>query len=285
MSERSREIPASLMDLPRMERYFEEQAEKGLLLSRISGFWGSGNAVLEDIVGDTYHFCIRPFEKEDLERLKTEFENCGWTLACTRGSLAIFHAKTPERPPVPACAQEKLREMLQKRVCREERKLLAALQLLMMAIELPMFYVIFSPLYFEIGTDIFMQGRGFAVMAVSYLILSISFCLGQWTRHFQAARGLKAGKNFLEQIPFWNKSAQMSLGLAGLTLAFIYMGWLFGDIESTRRSICCLLACAANIAVNMYWHKNAGLHRWRFIPWLLSPAVVLLFFWTLVHMR
>lgn len=273
MSEHAREIPASLMDLPRLEQYFEEQAERGLMLDRIGGFWASGNAIFEDIVGTPYHFCVRPFENGDLQQLKAGFEDCGWTLTCTHGSLVVFHSKEAQRPPVPAGVREKLHSLLLKQVCREERRLLLALQIFIMIIELPLFYIIFSRPF--LGTAVV----GGAVLTVMYLIFTLSVQLGQWLRHFQALHCLKAGGNSPEQIPFWNKSAQMSLGLSGVALAFIYYSWLLGDEKHFLLAAGFLLTCAANIAVCAVWHKNTGLHRWKFIPWLLSPVIALLLFW------
>lgn len=129
MSEHSREIRSSLMDLPRLEQQFEMRAEKGYLVTRISSFWGSGNAVYEDITGEPYHFCVRPFEKHDFPEFKAGLESCGWTLGFTHGSLAVFHSRESLRPPVTAWGQDKLREMLLKKVCGEERNMLPAASL------------------------------------------------------------------------------------------------------------------------------------------------------------
>lgn len=289
MSEHSRELRASLMDLPRLEQIFEMQAERGYMATRISGFWGSGYAVYEDIPGEPYHFCVRPFEKQDFPQFKAGFESCGWTLGFTRGSLAVFYSKEPQRPQVPAVSQEKQREMLLKRVCMEERRLLSALQISMMVIELWLFNTLFYRLFSAGGFAGPEADRGIrlittAVLAAAYLIFTFSACLGKWIRHFQAARCLKAGKDSPERIPFWNTSAEMSLGLGCLTSVLIYYGWLQQDLKCSLLATACLLSCAANIAVCCIWHKNTGLHRWNFIPWLLSPVMILLLFWNLLQL-
>ncbi len=281
MSEHLREIPASLLDLPRLERYFEKKAGEGLLLARIGGFWSSGNAVLEDIMGDIYHFSVRPFEREQLQRLKTDYEDCGWTLACTRGSLAVFYARAPQRPQVPPVSRERQRELLLGKVRGEEWRLLAALQTLTMAMELLLFYSIFSRLLYTLENAI--PFMGYAVMAAAYLLFSYSIYRGRWIRHIQTVRCLKAGGGSPERIFFWNKSAEMSLGLGYVLLPFIYFGWLRGDLKYTIMTVGALLSCAANIAVCAVWQKNTRLHRWKFIPWLLSPAIVLLFLWSLTN--
>lgn len=290
MSEHSRELQASLMDLPRLERLFEKQAERGYMITGISGFWGSGNAVYEDVISEPCHFCVRPFEKQDLPQVKAAFESCGWTLGFTHGSLAVFCSKAPRRPAVPDCIQEKQRELLLKKVCREERKLLLALQIYMMFVELWMFYIIFNRLSSAGGPTGSNTDKGLllvttAVFATAYLISTFSVCLGQWLRHFRTAGCLKAGKSSPERVPSWNTSVRMSLGIGGLTLALIYSGWLLGDLTCSLLAAGCLLTCAANMAVCSLWHKNTGLHRWRFIPWLLIPVAVLLLFLCLSRLQ
>lgn len=283
MSERVYEFSFSRMDLPRLERCFEERAGKGKMITRLSG--GLGNGVFEDVFERKYHFCVRPYDRllddgalrsEEFAQFKKEFEERGWTFQCGLMNLAVFYSKDDERPPEPDIPWEKQRERLLSVTERAELRFVASEMLLYIVCVGMIIYTFLTSrnrLYIEIGRAVPAFWVIFLAASLVIFATTIAFHV---LPHCQMRRTLRLGERSPEILPFWDRLTCLCVNMVALTVLQAISAWYEG--WRGTMTICALLivlVCAV-LVLRINTYKKAKPLKWEVYSRQLGVALVVL---------
>lgn len=284
MSEHTYMFPCSRMDLPRLERWFEERAGRGKMISRLS--LGLGNGVYEDIFGGKYHFCVRPFARrlddnaqrsQEFMGFKQDFEERGWTFQCGLANLAVFYSKDDQRPSEPEQTWEEDRDLLL-RVTEKAELRFAAVDAVTAAAVLPLTAYALMSSYFRLYARLGVITPGLlAAHGAIILTLFLGLTVFRILPCLQAGRALRRGQRSPAHLPFWNRRVSIALSTVSLAALQAFADWYLGRPVALVFCMLSLAVALTALSLRAATYKKTGPSTGeKLSKWLVPVEIALL---------
>lgn len=281
---RTYEIPYQLMDLYRLERFFEEKARKGYLLKRITMLGRKGE--FKRIQPGEYHFCIDLYtrravkavrESDDFKEYLEACKSQGWEYCTCYENLVVFYSQRQERPLELQTDDELKMELLKQTALKNAGRQM----LLRVGLETVYMFILFGfwgnlPVSGVYTLDLHGWGKLHVwFTSIFYVVLLSSMAAGDLISYFTLADRIRKGKPLPERPWLWTSLFVEMLVMGLYMLSSLIYGLQYGVPQTAFWGLAGICFC---ILYTLYRYRRPSKKASYRDGWEIMVPLICLFF-------